>query len=138
MISFRAELDTAREHVRSTLIAGVDQKMEDSRRTHLAAIASFRHESHDIQKGLFQLAATLQSNCWMDPALSGAVLQRLQDWSSAEEQLKVAQENLAYMYKVLSCLDSLVGVIDVCPHPKDLLGVGLYESWLMCIRICVH
>ena len=113
MISFRAERDTAREHVRSTMISVTDQKMEDTRRAALASIASSDHESHDIQHALYQLAATLQSNCWMDPALSGAVLQRLQDWDVADEQLKKAQEQLDGINSTLSCLDPLVDAADV-------------------------
>ena len=117
MISFRAELDTAREHVRSTLIGAADQSTEDSRRTELAAAASLQHECHDIQQALYQLAATLQSNCWMDPALSGAVLQRLQDWDVAEEQLKVVQAHLAAMGQTLASLDPFVCATDVRCSP---------------------
>lgn len=114
MISFRAERDTTREHVRSTLISVTDQKIEDTRRAVLASIASSDHECHDIQHALYQLAATLQSNCWMDPALSGAVLQRLQDLNVADGQLKKAQEQLEGITSTLSCLDPLVGAADVC------------------------
>lgn len=116
MISFHAELDTAREHVRSTFIAATDQKIEESRRADLAAVAQFQHESHGIQHAFYQLTATLQSNCWMDPALSGAVLQRLQDWEAAEKRLKGVQEQLTSMSKTLECLDPLIGATDVRSH----------------------
>jgi hypothetical protein len=113
MISFRSELDTAREHVRSMLIAATDKKIEDTRRATLAAIASSQRECYDIQHALLQLAASLQSNCWLDPALSGAILQRLQDWCTAESQLNVAQQQFASLCKNIECLDPHINATDV-------------------------
>jgi hypothetical protein len=130
MINFRAELDTAHEHARSTLIAATDQKIEDSRRASLAAIASFEHEIYDIQCALYQLAASLQSNCWLDPAMSGAILQRLQDWSTAEEQLKAAQQQLASLCNTIEHLDPHIGATDVrsATAPADQIE--------MCLSLC--
>ena len=141
MISFRAELDTAREHVRSTLIAAADQSMEDTRRAELASAASLQHECHGIQQAIYQLASTLQSNCWMDPALSGAVLQRLHDWDTAEKQLKVVQARLTAMGRALESLDPFICATDVrslhtvCLTRACASGVLLF---LHSVKFCTH